>query len=257
MTQVIVRRPDGDPTGRPILFVHGAWHGAWCWEPFFLDWFAERGHVATAVGLRGHGGAGFSPGTASIADYVRDVAAAVRAFDEPPVVVGHSMGGHVVQRLAEGVHLPGIALLAPSPVHGAWQAAVRVAALDPAAFARINLERRLGPVVEDPATARALLFRDGDDRPEVDEWLANLCDESYRAFIDLLTQWPRPSRVRAPVLVVAGGADRIFSVAEQRATAEAHDARLVVIRDAAHDLMLDPAWERAAEAIETWLEDLG
>jgi pimeloyl-ACP methyl ester carboxylesterase len=38
----------------PILFVHGAWHGAWCWENF-LPYFADRGYGAYAVSLRGHG----------------------------------------------------------------------------------------------------------------------------------------------------------------------------------------------------------
>jgi pimeloyl-ACP methyl ester carboxylesterase len=39
----------------PLLFVHGAWHGAWCWDEYFLDFFAGRGYRALAVSLRGHG----------------------------------------------------------------------------------------------------------------------------------------------------------------------------------------------------------
>jgi hypothetical protein len=27
----------------PLLFVHGAWHGAWCWDEHFLDLFADKG----------------------------------------------------------------------------------------------------------------------------------------------------------------------------------------------------------------------
>jgi pimeloyl-ACP methyl ester carboxylesterase len=34
----------------PILFVHGAWHAAWCWENF-LPYFAQQGYAAYAISL--------------------------------------------------------------------------------------------------------------------------------------------------------------------------------------------------------------
>ena len=44
----------------PVLFVHGAWHGAWCGDEHFLDFFADKGYRAVALSLRGHGaGRGF------------------------------------------------------------------------------------------------------------------------------------------------------------------------------------------------------
>src|SRR5215813_5709991 len=39
----------------PLLFVHGGWHGAWCWDDHFLDFFADAGYRAVALSLRGHG----------------------------------------------------------------------------------------------------------------------------------------------------------------------------------------------------------
>ena len=48
---------DGHPT--PILFVHGMWHAAWCWEEFFLPYFAQHGYESYALSLRGHGGKNF------------------------------------------------------------------------------------------------------------------------------------------------------------------------------------------------------
>ena len=35
--------------------MHGGYADAWCWEPFFLPWFASRGWPAHALSLRGHG----------------------------------------------------------------------------------------------------------------------------------------------------------------------------------------------------------
>lgn len=251
----MLRRDPPGPTDKPpILFVHGAWHGAWCWEPFFLDWFAARGHVAAAVDLTGHGARGGNPRGATLGTYVRDVAEAARSMPSQPVVVGHSMGGAVVQHYLEGFGAPAGVLLATSPTHGAWQAALRVARRAPGAFARANAELRLGPIVEDRDVARWLFFRDDDDRPEVEGWLDRLGDESYGAFLGLLVDLPRPDRVATPLLVVAAEADRVFSVAEQAATAAAHDAELVEVPGAAHDVMLDPDWEMAATAIAEFVD---
>ena len=60
----------------PLLFVHGAWHGAWCWDEHFLDFFADKGFRALAVSLRGHGGSSASKPIRfhSLADYVEGIA---------------------------------------------------------------------------------------------------------------------------------------------------------------------------------------
>ena len=53
--ELISRLPAGKAR-TPVLFVHGAYTGAWCWAEHFLDWFAAAGHPAHAVSLSGHGG---------------------------------------------------------------------------------------------------------------------------------------------------------------------------------------------------------
>jgi pimeloyl-ACP methyl ester carboxylesterase len=55
MLEVIEKGPCRESDKPPVLFVHGAWHGAWCWDEHFLDFFAEKGYRSLAVSLRGHG----------------------------------------------------------------------------------------------------------------------------------------------------------------------------------------------------------
>jgi pimeloyl-ACP methyl ester carboxylesterase len=91
----------------PLLFVHGAWHAAWCWDEHFLDFFADKGYRALAVSLRGHGN---SPTlkplrSCSIADYVHGVASVADSLPTTPVLIGHSMGGFIVQRYLESHHV--------------------------------------------------------------------------------------------------------------------------------------------------------
>jgi pimeloyl-ACP methyl ester carboxylesterase len=35
--EIISKSPSSEPRPTPLLFVHGAWHGAWCWAEHFLD----------------------------------------------------------------------------------------------------------------------------------------------------------------------------------------------------------------------------
>ncbi len=252
---IVTRMPSGAARQHPLLFVHGAWHGAWCWEERFLPFFAEAGYESHALELRGHGE---DPRPlrrrTRIADYVADVDDAVHSLGRAPVLVGHSMGGLVVQRYLEGRRLPAAVLLATVPVSGAWGITGRVARRHPLAFLAANATLRLRPLVKTTRLARSLLFADGMGGDEVERLWSRLGDESYRAYLDMLVRRPKPTRVLTPVLVVAAGKDRITSVAEQRETARAYGTEAVVVDHAAHDLMLDTLWEEAAAAILDWLE---
>lgn len=83
----------------PVLLVHGAWHGAWCWEKV-TPLLAAAGVGAKALDLPGHGGAGKPGWGIGLDDYARAVADAARAMGRAHLV-GHSMGGIVIARAAE------------------------------------------------------------------------------------------------------------------------------------------------------------
>jgi pimeloyl-ACP methyl ester carboxylesterase len=106
--EMIAKYPPNGTRPNPLLFVHGALHGAWCWNVHFLDYFARHGFASHAVNLRGHGN---SEGREKlrwirIADYVNDLADAVQKLPSPPVLIGHSLGGFVIQKYGE-THLCG------------------------------------------------------------------------------------------------------------------------------------------------------
>ena len=117
--EVITREPEGNARTTPILFVHGMFHGAWCWEEHFLPFFAQRGYAAHALSLRGHAG---SEGCerlrwTSLADYVSDLGQVVNQLPRPPVLVGHSMGGMITQKYLQSHQSPAAVLLASiSPI---------------------------------------------------------------------------------------------------------------------------------------------
>ena len=63
--EILSRLPKERTTHAPLLFVHGAYTGAWCWDEYFLPYFAERGFEAHAVSLRGHGASPVQPSAIS------------------------------------------------------------------------------------------------------------------------------------------------------------------------------------------------
>jgi pimeloyl-ACP methyl ester carboxylesterase len=86
---------------REFVFVHGMSHGAWCWE-LMQERLERAGHRALAVDLPGHGRRAAEWRRASVGAYARAVADAMaQAGLHRAVVVGHSMGGVVIPKVAE------------------------------------------------------------------------------------------------------------------------------------------------------------
>ena len=255
---VLSARPARPGPGKPpLLFVHGAWHGAWCWEQHFLPFFAGQGYEVHALDLRGHGQ---SPAKKPmrwnrIADYVDDVRAVVGTFDKPPVVIGHSMGGLICQHLMRRTdHLAGVGLLATVPSYGVWRAAANIALHRPLDFARANLTLSLYPLVADPVKARHMFIDEEASAAETRAFAARLTDESYLGFLDMLAfALPRAGPAAMPMLIVGGGKDTLFSPSSQRHTANRYGCDCHIVPGAPHDLMLSRNWQVAAGHFLDWL----
>mgnify|MGYP000291883920 CR=1 FL=1 len=92
----------GENSSPPLLFVHGAWHGAWCWKPL-MDYLAKKGFTSYTFDLPGHG-TRKSEGVVGlgIMDYVAEVESAMGELAPvKPILIGHSMGGLIVQKFLE------------------------------------------------------------------------------------------------------------------------------------------------------------
>ncbi|XP_049936358.1 uncharacterized protein LOC116263797 isoform X2 [Nymphaea colorata] len=88
------------PPKPPLVFVHGSFHAAWCWSVHWLPFFSSFGYDCYALSLLGQGESdvpvGQIPG--SLQTHTRDVANFIQeVLPLPPVLLGHSFGGLVVQ----------------------------------------------------------------------------------------------------------------------------------------------------------------
>jgi pimeloyl-ACP methyl ester carboxylesterase len=259
MLEVIDKRPSREPHRASLLFVHGAWHGAWCWDEHFLDFFAEQGYRSLAVSLRGHGNSSAPKPMrlCSIADFVDDVASVANSLPQPPVVIGHSMGGFVVQKYLESHDAPAAVLVASIPPSGITKFLLRCIKRHPWRMARsLAMTKSLRGVAGTPEMAREIFFSELASEDDVLRYTAQLCEEyAARIALDLLRlNLPRPNLVTTPLLVLGAEDDVCFTQAEVRATAAAYRTEAEMYPKMSHDMMLDPGWVSVAERIHAWLE---
>ncbi|MEM7333470.1 MAG: alpha/beta hydrolase [Chloroflexota bacterium] len=253
---IISMRPTNQKFDTPLLFVHGAWHGNWCWAETFMPYFTERGFEVHALSLRGHDK---SPAEKSIKwlrakDYVADVATAVKQLPKPPIVIGHSMGGYVVQKYLETYFAPKAILLASVPPSGVIGITLKILRTEPATFLKINLQQTLYPVVGTVANAKKQLFSPETPDSVVEKVFPKLQEESYGAFLDmLLFNLPKPKKIQTPILVLGGTKDYIFSQEEVRKTAVAYNTEPKFF-DMGHNMMMEDGWETVADEMITWLQ---
>jgi pimeloyl-ACP methyl ester carboxylesterase len=258
--EVISREPQGEARPTPILFVHGMWHAACCWDEHFMPHFAEHGYTAHALSLRGHGA---SEGRErlrwnTLTDYVADLEQVAAQLPTPPVLVGHSLGGVIVQKYLGKHQAPAAVLLASAPPRGLLPSTLRFLRRQPLAFLKANLTLSMYPAIDTPERCREMLFSAGMTDDQVTTNLALLEDESYRAYLGALFLFlSRPPKITAPLLVLGAADDLAILPHEVEATARTFDTWAVIFPGMAHDMMLEAGWQTVADRILLWLEERG
>jgi len=256
--EMISRYPAGEQCPTPLLFVHGTLHTAACWDVYFLDYFAQHGYASHALSLRGHGN---SEGReklrwARIADFVEDVANTVQQLPSPPILIGHSMGGFIIQKYLEDHDAPAAVLLSSASPAGLLPTAIRTARRQPWIFAKVNLTLSLKPFISTPQLVGEAFFSSDLPEDKLVEYWKQTQDDSFMAFLDMIgLDLPNPEKVKTPLLVLGAARDNMIGPREVEATARAYNTKAEIIADVAHNSMLELRWQSVAERILTWLNE--
>lgn len=242
------------PTRPPLLLVPGMFAGAW----YFAAWqraLAARGHPAWALELRGHHQSWPVPalGRVSVTEYVDDALAAARHLGRP-AVIGHSMGGLVAQKVAEADAARALVLVAAAPPAGipavGAAAALRMTRYLPAMLLSQPLVPRRGDL-------DAVVFNRTPES-ERDAIAARYVAESGRAARELAfgaaATRVDASRVRCPVLVLAGASDRFVPARVARRLARRYGAAHRQFPGMGHLVVSEPGWEAVVAHVADWLE---
>ena len=241
----------------PIIMVQGAFCGGWAFDAFRTP-FERAGRTVIAPDLCGHGEDRRGVAGASMTDYARDIASLIAAQPEPPVVIGHSMGGLVAAMAAGRAQTAAVIQLAPSPPWGVAGATMEEAI---SAFGLYTL----GPFwLQAVEPDRSLMRRFSLDRLARDDRHAvaeRLGPESGRALWETLNWWLDPmmttavnaARIAAPVLSLAGGRDVVHPAATVAQTAARLGADYRLMPQMSHWLPGEPGHEEVAELCLAWL----
>ena len=244
----------------PLLFVHGTGHGAWSWDEHFLGFFAEKGYRAVALNLRGHGKSPTSKPLrkCSIGDFVEDVAEAADSLPLRPVVIGHSMGGYVVQKYLESHEAPAGVLMASLPPGGSAGMTLRRMKRHPWLFVKSTVMGKQLPGLTPLPLAREAFFSMQTPEHIIVQCSTRLQEESAKALAGTLSsKGIDPTRIKAPILVMGAESDGGVTTREVRATALAYRTQAEIFSDMGHDMMLEPGWQAVAERIDGWLTAQG
>ena len=231
----------------PILMVHGSNHGWWAWR-VWQPFFATAGWPTYALSLRGHYGS--EPVqerdflNLTMSDYVEDVASISRWLGRAPILMGHSLGGIVVQKAAETVNSAAIAL---------------IASIGPSAIGK----QRPGPpppidkvVLPDKAEALNRWMHDPWPEDRFNEFYECLTPESPGVLATSGTGLTdvNPDLIKCPILCVGGKEDKSY-VPKAEKLAQIYGADWFEQPDAGHDMMLESAAIDVAQRINHWLID--
>ena len=257
---------------QPVLFVHGLWLLAGSWQrwaemfeaagyaPVCADW---PGDPATPGAARSNPGALAGNSIGTILTHLETVAG---ALDRRPILVGHSMGGLLVQMLAARIGAPATVAISPAPFRGVLP--LPLSAL-----------RSAFPVLSNPLNARRAVqltpaqFRYGFANAVSEAEAARLYEEHhvpapgrplFQVGLANLNPWsearvPRRAETRGPLLIIAVEKDHTVPAVVSRAAWRIQRrnrsvTELVSLADAGHSVVIDSGWERAAQAALDFIE---
>lgn len=236
--------------GPALLFVPGAYHGAWCYSNY-LDFFARQGVDCFAIDLPGHGSLAQADAAAAdldIAALGRRLEQACRTLGRPLVLAGHSMGALPVMLAASRGAARAVILLAPSPpgnLPGAH------------ALPAVPAGRLKAP----PAVAEIRKrFLAVDDERDVTSIVERLTPESPAILNDryLLRVTVDPMAMDCPGVCLEAQLDTPdrHPAGQDRAIADFLGLRHAVLQGQPHCMMYADRWAESAAAILEWYRSL-
>ncbi len=252
----ISKVPSAETKQTEILLVHGYWHSAWCWDEGFMDFFTDSGYKIHAFSLRGHGQSEGKENLNwwSVNDYVSDLLSVYDSFKNPPIVIGESAGGFIVQKCLELRRPPAAVIIGSVPSVGVFGISIRNLLRHPLNFAKIILTLNTKYVIGTKELCRENLYSDRLPEEKFLEYYEKTQKDSFRAYLDMmLFNLPRVNKISTPILVIGSDADQIVTIRETQRTAKDLNGDLKMYSGFGHMMVLDFGWEKFAVDILSWL----
>ena len=259
----------------PIMFVHGLWMHSSTWDPW-MAFFSEKGYEVSNPGWPGDSEtvAASRENSRAIANRgVKEVAGSyakvIGSLSTPPILIGHSFGGMLVQELlGRGIAAAAVAI-DPAPIKGVWQL--------PLSTIRASL-----PIIGNPFNLTKAVslsydeFRYAFANAVPEEEAKELYDRATmpapaRPLFQAATATLNPfsetrinttSRTRGPLLIISGEEDHIVPPVLVKAAFRKYQKSSATtdfksFTNRGHSLVIDHGWHEIAEYSLGWLNKNG
>lgn len=241
----------------PLLFVHGAGVNTEYLKNY-IDFFTAAGWDCYALNLRGHGASDpiASLETVTFEDYVEDVNKVRTTLGiEDCALIGHSMGGLVSQKTAEGSDkIKALVLIASSPPKGVKLEFVKNFVLVEYMLRVIWGEIRRKAVKPSYSIANKVVINNIEekDKKAVFDMLG---PESLAIGHQLVKGYPIDvDKIRCPKLVIGCKKDALaLEKMEAKLATFIKADKYIAYEQFAHMIMIEKGWEKSAEDIRDWL----
>ena len=258
-------------SSNPVLFVHGLWMHAASWSPW-IEYFRSAGYQATAASWPG------DPETIAEAKAKPQLVAGygleeivehhkrqIGALDSRPIVIGHSFGGLIAQRLLAEDFAVGAVAIDPAPIKGVLRLP----------FSQLKVAF---PVLRKPSNRHRAIaltreqfrygFGNAITETESDQlWEKWAVPGSGKPLFEAAfanVSLASPAKVdtknadRGPLLLIAGGKDHTAPAGVTRASRRRYRKSPAITElrefpDRGHSLTLDSRWREIADTSLDWL----
>ena len=279
----------------PLVFIHGSFHGAWCWSENYFDYFVDLGYPVAALSLRGTGGtfAGEGVKKVKIEEHAQDLRALLQRLDEfvssssseaKPVLISHSFGGlavmkHLELHPSEANDLSGIITMCSVPPSGNGKMTMRFLRRSLVQSYKITAGFAMKKCIQNDELCRDLFFGGPkvtrDDGTVDDHGVSDADIKRYQGYferdtvatidlLDLSKNLPDKTAVNGkapgidsfpPCLVMGATDDFIVDREGLDETATYFDCQPPLLVDSPHDVMLGNKWKNGAAAIHEWITE--
>lgn len=259
----------------PVLFIHGLWLHASSWEPW-VHLFRDAGYDPVAPGWPGDGPTveasranAEAIGDHGIDDVTEHFARIVAELPSPPILVGHSFGGMIAQKLlGQGLGVAAIAIDA-AQIKGVLPVPLSALRATLPVFKNPGNRHRAVSLTAEQfrfAFANAVSEKESDELFE--HWTIPAPGKPLFEAASANFDPHSPAKVatenesRGPLLLITGGKDHTVPESVTRATLKQYrhsDAvtDFLEFEDRAHSLTIDSGWRTVADACLEWLTRQG